>query len=214
MFGCSHEAKHIAYRALVRPILEYAAIVWCPHIPPAILSCWSLVRVELLVGFVVAIGGHQLHHGLYQHVIVVPNFFSQPFSPDVNTYQCVSSMIFIVNAYPFHFLNTVISTQPHPQGVIVFHYFHPYLPLILEGTHFLLTIFDSASFSRMTLHLFGTHYIIIYVFPHVCNCLIFNCNVVNCFCMCLCFCFVCIVWLTIGLAPCTGFAFCACLPFW
>ena len=31
MFGCSHEAKHIAYRALVRPTLEYAAVVWCPH---------------------------------------------------------------------------------------------------------------------------------------------------------------------------------------
>ena len=153
--------------------------------PPAILSYWSLFRVGLLVGFVVAVGGRQLHHGLSQHVIVVPNFFFQLFSPDVNTYPCASSMTFIVNAYPFHFLNTVILTQPHPQGVIVFHYFHPYLPSILEGTRFLLIqhfcgiLFHLTSFSRMMFHLFGTHYIIIYVLPHVCNCLIFDCNVVN-----------------------------------
>ena len=31
MFRCSREAKYIAYRALVCPILEYAAVVWCPH---------------------------------------------------------------------------------------------------------------------------------------------------------------------------------------
>ena len=31
MFRCSHEAKYVAYRALVCPILEYAAVVWCPH---------------------------------------------------------------------------------------------------------------------------------------------------------------------------------------
>ena len=31
MFGCSCEAKYGAYRAVVRPILEYAAVVWCPH---------------------------------------------------------------------------------------------------------------------------------------------------------------------------------------
>ena len=105
------------------------------HMPPGILSCWSLFRVGLLVGFVVAVGGQQLHHG---HMIVVPNFLFQPFSPDVNTYQCVSSMTFIVNAYLFHFLNTVISTQPHPQGVIVFHYSHPYLPSIQKVLVFLL----------------------------------------------------------------------------
>ena len=31
MFGCSCEAKYGAYRAIVCPILEYAAVVWCPH---------------------------------------------------------------------------------------------------------------------------------------------------------------------------------------
>ena len=31
MFRCSREAKYIAYRALVCSILEYAAVVWCPH---------------------------------------------------------------------------------------------------------------------------------------------------------------------------------------
>ena len=31
MFGCSREAKYMAYKAIVSPILEYAAIVWYPH---------------------------------------------------------------------------------------------------------------------------------------------------------------------------------------
>ena len=31
MLGCGREAKYMAYRALVCPILEYAAVVWCPY---------------------------------------------------------------------------------------------------------------------------------------------------------------------------------------
>ena len=31
MFGCSRVAKCAAYKAIVRPTLEYAAVVWCPH---------------------------------------------------------------------------------------------------------------------------------------------------------------------------------------
>jgi len=31
MFGCSYEAKCATYKAIVRPTLEYAAVVWCPH---------------------------------------------------------------------------------------------------------------------------------------------------------------------------------------
>jgi len=31
MFGCSCAAKCAAYKAIVRPTLEYAAVVWNPH---------------------------------------------------------------------------------------------------------------------------------------------------------------------------------------
>ena len=41
-FRCSCEAKYIAYRTLVRPILEYAAVVWCPHATRDIKSLESL----------------------------------------------------------------------------------------------------------------------------------------------------------------------------
>ena len=182
MFGCSREAKRIAYRALVRPILEYAAVVWCPH------ATGDIKLLESFQGRAARwICGSRWRSATSSWTISTRDccsqLFFQLFSPDVNTYQCASSMTFIVNAYTFHFPNTVISTQPHPQAVIVFHYFHPYLPSILEGTHFLLIqhfcgiLFHSASFSRMMFHLFGAHYIIIYVLPHVCNCLIFDCNV-------------------------------------
>ena len=136
MFRCSHEAKYIAYRALVRPILEYAAVVWCPHATGDIKSLESL-QGWAARWIVVAVGVQQFHHGLSQHVIVVPSFVFQPFSPDVTIYQCASSTTFIVNEYLSHFLNTVHSTQLHPQGVIVFHYSHPSLPSILEDIHFL-----------------------------------------------------------------------------
>ena len=42
MFRCNREAKYIAYRALVHPILEYAAVVWCPHATGDIESSESL----------------------------------------------------------------------------------------------------------------------------------------------------------------------------
>ena len=42
MFRCSCEAKYVAYRALVHPILEYAAVVWCPHATGDIKSLESL----------------------------------------------------------------------------------------------------------------------------------------------------------------------------
>ena len=29
--GCSREAKSNAYKAIIRPILEYACIIWPPH---------------------------------------------------------------------------------------------------------------------------------------------------------------------------------------
>ena len=72
MFGCSREAKHIAYRSTSSSMLLLCGV----HMPPAILSCWSLFRVGLLVGFVVAVGGRQ-------HVIVVPNFFFQLFQMSI-----------------------------------------------------------------------------------------------------------------------------------
>ena len=31
MYGCSHAAKCVAYKAIVCPLLEYAAVVCCPH---------------------------------------------------------------------------------------------------------------------------------------------------------------------------------------
>ena len=31
MFGCSRAAKCAAYKAIIRPTLEYAAVVWNPH---------------------------------------------------------------------------------------------------------------------------------------------------------------------------------------
>ena len=32
MFGCSALAKDVAYRSIVRPCMEYACVVWNPHI--------------------------------------------------------------------------------------------------------------------------------------------------------------------------------------
>ena len=77
MFRCSCEAKYITYRALVCPILEYAAVVWCPHATADIESLESL-QGQLPVEFVVAFGVQQHHHGLSQHVIVVPALSSNP----------------------------------------------------------------------------------------------------------------------------------------
>ena len=31
MLGCDSEAKYRAYKAIVRPLLEYACVVWSPH---------------------------------------------------------------------------------------------------------------------------------------------------------------------------------------
>ena len=31
MFGCNSEARWRAYKAIVRPLLEYACVVWSPH---------------------------------------------------------------------------------------------------------------------------------------------------------------------------------------
>ena len=31
MFGCNRAAKCAAYKAIIRPTLEYAAVVWNPH---------------------------------------------------------------------------------------------------------------------------------------------------------------------------------------
>ena len=31
MFGCNSEARCRAYKAIVRPLLEYACVVWSPH---------------------------------------------------------------------------------------------------------------------------------------------------------------------------------------
>ena len=76
MFRCSREAKYnySIHGTSICPILEYAAVVCGVHMLPGILSYWSLFRVGLPVGFMVAIGVQQLHDGLSQHVIVVPSF--------------------------------------------------------------------------------------------------------------------------------------------
>ena len=31
MFGCTREAKYAAYKAIIRPTIEYAAVVWNLH---------------------------------------------------------------------------------------------------------------------------------------------------------------------------------------
>ena len=31
MLGCDSEAKYRAYKAIVRPLLEYTCVVWSPH---------------------------------------------------------------------------------------------------------------------------------------------------------------------------------------
>jgi len=31
MFGCNLKARERAYKAMVRPLLEYAFVVWSPH---------------------------------------------------------------------------------------------------------------------------------------------------------------------------------------
>ena len=42
MFGSSSEAKCKAYKAIVRPILEYASIVWSPHMAKEIKRLESI----------------------------------------------------------------------------------------------------------------------------------------------------------------------------
>ena len=72
MFGCGREAKYMAYRALVRPILEYAAVVWCPYTMKDINLLESLQgrAARWICG---SRGGQQPHLGLFQLMFVVLN---------------------------------------------------------------------------------------------------------------------------------------------
>ena len=117
MFGCNREAKHIAYRALVRPILEYATVVWCPHMH----ATGDIKLLESFQGRAARwICGSRWRSATSSWTISThdccSNFLFQPFSPDDNTYQCASSMTFIVFFLSFSKycnFNPASSTRSH-----------------------------------------------------------------------------------------------------
>ena len=76
MFGCNRTAKCAAYKAIVRPTLEYAATVWNPHNSGDI----QLPKIEQFDGSV-GVGGIQLlTHGPLPQMTVAPNLISLLYS--------------------------------------------------------------------------------------------------------------------------------------
>ena len=61
MLGCDSEAKYRAYKAIVRPLLEYACMVWSPHAVKDV----KLFRGVLHGGFVAVVGTKLRTLGLF-----------------------------------------------------------------------------------------------------------------------------------------------------
>ena len=139
------------------------------HIPLRTLSYWSLFRVELLVGFVVAIGGQQPGRGLFQKMFVIHNWLSHLCSPDAIIYVS----FFTIYNLPLSFskyckLNPVSATRSHHLSLI------PPISTInsrrysflfirhLYGTSY-STLSPLTSFNRTIFHPFSTHYYFTFV---------------------------------------------------
>ena len=60
MFGCDLKARERAYKAIVRPLLEYACVVWSPHTVKDV-NLLEAVQRDVLHGGLVVVVGTQLH---------------------------------------------------------------------------------------------------------------------------------------------------------
>ena len=114
MFGCSCVAKCAAYKAVVCPTLEYAAVVWSPHTKGDIKLLESLQNRA--AGWIC--GVHGPIHGLYLQVIAALSLISLPLNQDVSTFLFLSSIIFITNVHPSSLIVTVNLIQFHLLEVI------------------------------------------------------------------------------------------------
>ena len=85
MLGCDSEAEYGAYKAIVRPLLEYACVVWSPHAVKDV----NLFRGVLHRGFVAVAGNKLRTLGLFLIMCAIESCVYHPYLPGGTICRCV-----------------------------------------------------------------------------------------------------------------------------
>ena len=133
MFGCTHEAKYAAYKAIIRPTIEYAAVVWNPHNHGDIKLLESLQnRAACWI-----CGSRWCPLGLFPAMIAAPNCASLLSSRDEISFLLASSVTCTTSKHPSLLIITAHSIPLCPPEDITFHLSLHSPPLTLGDILFL-----------------------------------------------------------------------------
>ena len=91
--GCDSEAKYRAYKAIVRPLLEYACVVWFPH---AVKDVNLLEAVQRHAAWVAVTGTKLRTLGLFFMMCAIESCVYYPYLPGGTICQCVLFKTFIM----------------------------------------------------------------------------------------------------------------------
>ena len=149
IFGCSREAKCAAYKTIVRPTVEYAAVAWCPH-----YNCDTKLIESLQNRAARWICGSYWSPPTNSWTTSSNDCCSQLNLPTLQSrhqyLSILSSVIFTIIIPPSISAITVISTVFLLPEVIICHYVHLNQPLTLGDVPFLLILSFGGSLSLYT----------------------------------------------------------------
>ena len=105
MFGCNSEARCRAYKAIVRPLLEYACVVWSSHTVKDVNLLEAVQRRAPRW----SLGPNHMFLGLFLMMCATRCCIYLPCVPGVITYQFVLFRAFVIMV-PFLFQTVVHTT--------------------------------------------------------------------------------------------------------